>query len=75
MKLPDHNPAPDYVRALIEQCKCSQREAARRINVGDREVRYWTTGQKKIPYDVQIRLELLALQEKYRILLQTTKQL
>lgn len=60
-----HNPSPDYLRALLAKCGLSQREAARRIGVSDRVMRYYlaptdSPGYRHAPYTVQYALEQLS---------------
>lgn len=60
-----HNPAPDYLRALVAASGLSQRECARRIGVSERLLRYYLTDQtggkeaREAPYPVQFALEAL----------------
>lgn len=51
---------PAYLRELIERAGISQREAARRLGVSDRSIRYYLSGQEAIPYPSQFCLEALA---------------
>jgi len=64
MKSPDarlyYNSSPDYLRALIAQAGISQNEAARRLGVSPRAIRYWLAGDQPCPYSGQVTLELLA---------------
>lgn len=60
-----HDPRPEYLRALLESAGLSQREAARRIGVSERVMRYYladpSTGDYRCaPYPVQFALEQLA---------------
>lgn len=55
-----YNTNPAYLRGLIEQAGISQREAARRLGISDRSLRYWLAGQENIPYAGQYCLECLA---------------
>lgn len=58
-----HNPSPEYIRALVERSGLSQREAAKRIGVSDRLLRYYLTAgadSRSAPYPVQFALEALA---------------
>ena len=61
----NHNPDPIYLRDLITQAGISQREAARRLGIGERIMRAYladsnkTTAQRA-PYPVQYALEQLA---------------
>lgn len=60
-----HNPDPAYLRELIERAGLSQREAARRIGIGERIMRAYladpeTTTSQCAPYPVQFALEQLA---------------
>ena len=59
-----HNPSPDYLRALLDRAGVSQREAARRIGVSERMMRYYLADadNRPAPYVVQYALESLALQ-------------
>jgi transcriptional regulator with XRE-family HTH domain len=54
-----HDPRPEYVRALIERAGLSQREAARRIGISERVMRYYCSGEREPPYPVQFALESL----------------
>ena len=59
-----HDPRPDYLRALLVEAGVSQREAARRIGISERLLRYYlapeTAEDRRIaPYPVQYALERL----------------
>jgi transcriptional regulator with XRE-family HTH domain len=57
-----HNPDPAYLRELIERAGLSQREAARRIGVSERMMRYYVSDDPdapRAPYPVQYALEEL----------------
>ena len=56
-----HDPRPEYLRALIEQAGLSQREAARRIGISERVMRYYLADScdRPAPYPVQYALENL----------------
>lgn len=58
-----HNPSPDYLRALLARAGISQREAARRIGVSERMMRYYLAPEsadyRPAPYVVQFALESL----------------
>jgi len=54
-----HNPDPGYLRELIHQAGLSQQEAARRIGISPRMLRYYLSGQYNHPYMVQHALENL----------------
>ena len=54
------NSDPAYLRSLIAQAGISQREAARRLGISDRSIRYYVSGQLTVPYVVQLGLEELA---------------
>lgn len=54
-----HNPAPEYIRALISRAGLSQREAARRVGISARSMRHYCTGKMVCPYSVQYALENL----------------
>ncbi|WP_372362917.1 hypothetical protein ACCQ10_09480 [Xanthomonas sp. NCPPB 1325] len=60
-----HDPRPEYLRALIETAGLSQRQAADRIGVGERLLRYYLVASdhqsyRAAPYPVQFALEQLA---------------
>ena len=61
-----HDPRPEYVRALIAQSGLSQREAARRIGVSERVMRYYCAGEREPPYPVQFALESLSCSRSWR---------
>jgi transcriptional regulator with XRE-family HTH domain len=54
------NPDPAYLRELIKRAGLSQREAARRIGVSERAMRYYLSGERDAPYPVQYALESLS---------------
>lgn len=60
-----HDPSPEYLRALIADAGVSQREAARRIGVSERVMRYYLSDTaadyRPAPYPIQYALECLAL--------------
>ncbi len=55
-----HNPDPAYLRELLERAGLSQREAARRIGISERVMRYYLAGEREAPYPVQYALESLS---------------
>ncbi|MFS8372439.1 XRE family transcriptional regulator [Xanthomonas campestris pv. armoraciae] len=60
-----HDPRPEYLRALIEQSGLSQRQAAERIGISERLMRYYLVAAghdsyRAAPYPVQFALEHLA---------------
>ena len=58
-----HDPRPEYLRALLDRAGLSQREAARRISVSERVMRYYlapdAADYRPAPYVVQFALESL----------------
>jgi transcriptional regulator with XRE-family HTH domain len=58
-----HDPRPEYLRALLVRSGLSQREAARRIDVSERMMRYYLApaeaDYRPCPYVVQFALESL----------------
>lgn len=58
-----HNPDPAYLRELLDRAGLSQREAARRLGISDRMMRYYLSEDpgawKPAPYSVQYALEQL----------------
>jgi transcriptional regulator with XRE-family HTH domain len=60
-----HDPSPEYLRALLASAGLSQREAARRIGVSERVMRYYlapdAADYRPCPYVVQFALESLAV--------------
>lgn len=59
-----HDPRPEILRALLARAGVSQREAARRIGVSERMMRYYLAPEsadyRPAPYVVQFALESLA---------------
>lgn len=59
-----HNPDPAYLRGLLLAAGVSQREAARRIGVSERVMRYYLAPEaadyRQAPYVVQYALESLS---------------
>jgi len=60
-----HDPRPEYLRALLDQAGMTQREAARRIGISERLMRYYLAPEsakdrRVAPYPVQYALERLA---------------
>lgn len=60
----NHDPRPEYLRALLRQAGLSQREAARRIGISERLMRYYLAAEdsadrRVAPYPVQFALENL----------------
>jgi len=60
-----HDPRPDYLRALLDGAAISQREAARRIGISERVMRYYLSDPaagdyRPAPYPVQYAIEQLA---------------
>ncbi|MBB5875906.1 helix-turn-helix transcriptional regulator [Xanthomonas sp. 3498] len=60
-----HDPRPEYLRALIESTGLSQRQAAARIGISERQLRYYLVSPdhptyRAAPYPVQFALESLA---------------
>lgn len=58
------NPSPRYLRGLIEAAGLTQREAARRVGVSERMMRYYLSDVdaqtfRAAPYPVQYALEQL----------------
>lgn len=57
-----HNPDPAYLRELLDRAGLSQREAARRLGISDRMMRYYLAegeANKPAPYAIQYALESL----------------
>jgi transcriptional regulator with XRE-family HTH domain len=57
-----HNPDPAYLRELLDRAGLSQREAARRLGISDRMMRYYLAegeANKPAPYAIQYALENL----------------
>lgn len=55
-----HNPAPDYLKALLAKAGISIRLSARLLAVNPRSMRNYLSGRDPIPYSVQFALEYLA---------------
>ena len=60
-----HDPRPEYLRALLERAGLSQRQAAMKIGISDRVMRYYVSDvssatYRPAPYPVQYALEQLA---------------
>lgn len=61
----NHNPAPRYLRGLLEQAGLTQRQAAQLLGISDRVMRYYLSDEasdsyRAAPYPVQFALECLA---------------
>lgn len=58
-----HNPAPDYLRQLVDKTGLSQRACAKAIGVSERTFRDYlnSSHESECPYPVQFALEMLAL--------------
>jgi hypothetical protein len=50
----------DWLRSTLEELGMSQREAARRLEVDDRTMRYWCSGQMPIPKVIKLAIETLS---------------
>ena len=63
-----HNPDPAYLRGLLLAAGVSQREAARRIGVSERMMRYYladdSADHRPAPYPVQFAIESLSMPRK-----------
>lgn len=61
-----HDPRPEYLRSLLRQAGVSQREAARRLGISERVMRYYLADEsadhRPAPYPVQFAIEALAQQ-------------
>lgn len=60
-----HDPRPEYLRELIARAGISQREAARRLGISERVMRYYladpaSPAYRAAPYPIQYALEQLA---------------
>nr|WP_232925455.1 helix-turn-helix transcriptional regulator [Pseudomonas veronii] len=60
-----HDPTPIYLRELLDRAGISQRQAAAKLGVSDRMMRYYLADEgskqhRKAPYLVQFGLECLA---------------
>lgn len=44
-----HDPRPDYLRALLARAGLTQREAAQRIGVSERSMRYYLAIDRPMP--------------------------
>jgi transcriptional regulator with XRE-family HTH domain len=60
-------PTPDELRALISQLGMTQRAAARALDVEDRTLRYWASGQVPIPRMAILALRYLVADELARV--------
>lgn len=59
-----HNSDPNYIRELLKRAGLTQRGAAKRLGINERTMRYYLSGQQKIPYVTQYCLEALAFTKK-----------
>lgn len=60
-----HDPRPEYLRALVERAGITQRETARRIGISDRLLRHYLHGSREAPYPVQYAMERLAASSEF----------
>ncbi len=61
--LPDarrHRPDPAYLRQLLGIACLSQRRAAKLLGICERTMRYYCSGETRMPYAIQFALEVLA---------------
>lgn len=56
----NHRPEAEYFRELVSRAGISHRAAARALDLDERTMRYFASGQKPMPYPVQYCLEALA---------------
>jgi DNA-binding transcriptional regulator YiaG len=50
---------PDELRAVIRELELTQAEFAEKIGVSARAVRYWLSGQRRIPKTVELLVRTL----------------
>jgi hypothetical protein len=67
-----HDPRPEYLRALLDDAGMSQHEAAARIGISARLLRYYlasetATERRVAPYPVQYALEQLAIRHRAEV--------
>lgn len=60
-----HNPDPNYIRALLDKAGLSQRKTAHMLGVSERMMRYYLVSTddpnyRPMPYAVQFAIECLA---------------
>lgn len=59
-----HDPRPEYLRALLAEAGVSQQEAARRLGISARMMRYYladdSADHRPAPYPVQFAIESLS---------------
>jgi len=75
MILPEYNPDPNHVRALLDEAGLSQRKAAKLLKIADRTMRHWCAGNVDIPYPSLLALYLLVLLSKFPIVGQKLQDL
>jgi transcriptional regulator with XRE-family HTH domain len=57
----EYNPSTSYIRDLIESTGLTQKKIAETLDVDERTIRKWLSGERQFPYSVQFALESLVL--------------
>lgn len=57
----EYNPSPSYLAELIESTGLPRKKIAEVLDVDERTIRKWLSGDRQFPYTVQFALESLVL--------------